>query len=180
MLCLCKMRQHKDKLTLDILWMFFVLILSDFQVKSLKIMALFSLADEHVSRVWQDSNNDTPARSPGSPRPRSPTTGRRGGPTQPARPTPPSQHIPKVPILTLFSPSFSLSYSLSLLGYNRLQQIWYLDLTDEVLEVPDHWSGFQKTNYQNLLLWSWIVVNMVEYVAVHCFNLHSIQITCQF
>ncbi|XP_063876181.1 axin-1-like isoform X3 [Scylla paramamosain] len=54
-----------------------------------------SILDEHVSRVWQDSNNDTPARSPGSPRPRSPNTGRRGCPAQPVRPTPPSQHIPK-------------------------------------------------------------------------------------
>ncbi|XP_037788937.1 axin-1-like isoform X1 [Penaeus monodon] len=37
-----------------------------------------SILDEHVSRVWQDSNNDTPARSPGSPRPKSPS-GRRPG-----------------------------------------------------------------------------------------------------
>ncbi|ROT73225.1 Axin-1 [Penaeus vannamei] len=44
-----------------------------------------SILDEHVSRVWQDSNNDTPARSPGSPRPKSPS-GRRPG-TQP-RPLP--------------------------------------------------------------------------------------------
>ncbi|KAK7077861.1 hypothetical protein SK128_015271 [Halocaridina rubra] len=45
-----------------------------------------SILDEHVSRVWKDSNNDTPARSPGSPRPKSPT-GRRSGSLQPSRPT---------------------------------------------------------------------------------------------
>ncbi|XP_045101233.1 axin-1-like isoform X3 [Portunus trituberculatus] len=54
-----------------------------------------SILDEHVSRVWQDSNNDTPARSPGSPRPRSPNSGRRGCLAQLVRSTPPSQHIPK-------------------------------------------------------------------------------------
>ncbi|XP_071536533.1 uncharacterized protein [Panulirus ornatus] len=43
-----------------------------------------SILDEHVSRVWQDSNNDTPARSPGSPRPKSPS-GRRGGLMLPTR-----------------------------------------------------------------------------------------------
>ncbi|XP_045594922.1 axin-1 isoform X2 [Procambarus clarkii] len=43
-----------------------------------------SILDEHVSRVWQDSNNDTPARSPGSPRPRSPS-GRRGSSMQSTR-----------------------------------------------------------------------------------------------
>ncbi|XP_064082154.1 axin-2-like isoform X2 [Macrobrachium nipponense] len=50
-----------------------------------------SILDEHVSRVWQDSNNDTPARSPGSPRPKSPS-GRRSGSLQPSRPTVLSHH----------------------------------------------------------------------------------------
>ncbi|XP_050716165.1 axin-1-like isoform X5 [Eriocheir sinensis] len=54
-----------------------------------------AILDEHVSRVWQDSNNDTPARSPGSPRPRSPTSGRRGCTAQSARPTLASQHASK-------------------------------------------------------------------------------------
>ncbi|XP_042242285.1 axin-1-like isoform X2 [Homarus americanus] len=53
-----------------------------------------AILDDHVSRVWQDSNNDTPARSPGSPRPRSPS-GRRGGSSQPTRPLAAMPHASK-------------------------------------------------------------------------------------
>nr|XP_053654919.1 axin-2-like isoform X2 [Cherax quadricarinatus] len=56
-----------------------------------------SILDEHVSRVWQDSNNDTPARSPGSPRPRSPS-GRRGSSVQPARSLTAAQHSSKASV----------------------------------------------------------------------------------